>query len=145
MRIDALRLLAFGPFTGHVLDLSKGAEGLHIVYGPNEAGKSTVLRAITQVLFGIPQRSTDSFVHPYDNMRIGLRLRGSSGETLDVVRRKGRAKTLRDRADKKVVDEAELRRFTASVREETFGNLFAFGHEELVAGGQAILLSLIHI
>ena len=40
MRLLELDLKAFGPFTGRRLDLSGGREGLHLVYGPNEAGKS---------------------------------------------------------------------------------------------------------
>ena len=44
MRIDALRLIAYGPFSDVNLDLSKGREGCHLVYGLNEAGKSSALR-----------------------------------------------------------------------------------------------------
>ena len=39
MRLLTLELLAYGPFTERVLDLSGGKEGIHLVYGPNEAGK----------------------------------------------------------------------------------------------------------
>ena len=45
MKILELALHAFGPFTDVVLDLSAGQEGLHLIYGPNEAGKSSALRA----------------------------------------------------------------------------------------------------
>ena len=54
MKILELALHAFGPFTDAVLDLSAGQEGLHLIYGPNEAGKSSALRALRQALFGIP-------------------------------------------------------------------------------------------
>ena len=40
MKILRLDLLRFGPFTGDSLLLDAGQHGLHIVYGPNEAGKS---------------------------------------------------------------------------------------------------------
>ena len=43
MKIVELRLLAFGPFTDRVLDLGAGSYGLHVIYGRNEAGKSSVL------------------------------------------------------------------------------------------------------
>ena len=45
MRIAKLDLLAYGPFRGLELDLS--APGVHVVFGRNEAGKSTTLRAIS--------------------------------------------------------------------------------------------------
>ncbi|MCL4195792.1 MAG: AAA family ATPase, partial [Thermoguttaceae bacterium] len=82
MKILRLDLRAFGPFTDLALDLSAGQEGLHLIYGPNEAGKSTALRAIEQMLFGIPQRSTDDFLHPYKNLRVGGTLRSGDGREI---------------------------------------------------------------
>ena len=35
MKILSLDLIAYGPFTDTVIDLAAGAQGLHIVYGPN--------------------------------------------------------------------------------------------------------------
>ncbi len=52
MRIDRLDLIAYGPFSDKSLDLSDGAAGLHLIYGDNEAGKSTSLRALIAWLFG---------------------------------------------------------------------------------------------
>ena len=46
MKLLGLDLIAFGPFTDKRLDLADGREGLHLVYGPNEAGKSSALRGI---------------------------------------------------------------------------------------------------
>lgn len=54
MKILQLELIAFGGFTHTVLDFSKKPTGLHIVYGDNEAGKSTLRCALTHLLFGIP-------------------------------------------------------------------------------------------
>ncbi len=39
MRLLRLHLKAVGPFTDVVLDLSAGQYGLHLIHGPNEAGK----------------------------------------------------------------------------------------------------------
>ncbi|MFZ4625210.1 MAG: AAA family ATPase, partial [Rhodoferax sp.] len=44
MKIRQLLLKAFGPFTNTRLDFS-GPANLHLIYGPNEAGKSSALRA----------------------------------------------------------------------------------------------------
>src|SRR5258708_20217882 len=89
MRLLRLHLKAVGPFTDAVLDLSAGHHGLHLIYGPNEAGKTSTLRALSHLLFGFPLRTPDDFVHPYDQLRVGAELRHSNGEVLDVVRRKG--------------------------------------------------------
>ena len=39
MEIRQLNLVAFGPFTDRKLAFDQEASGLHIGYGPNEAGK----------------------------------------------------------------------------------------------------------
>lgn len=93
MKILQINLSAFGPFTDQSLDLSGGSEGLHVIYGPNEAGKSASLRALMQMLYGIPERSSDDFVHPYAKMRIGALLRHSDGAELNA--RLNRARTAR--------------------------------------------------
>jgi exonuclease SbcC len=39
MKLARLLLFAFGPFTNKTLDFSTGSSNLHVIYGPNEAGK----------------------------------------------------------------------------------------------------------
>lgn len=138
MRIDRLELKKYGPFTGTTLDLARGAEGLHVVHGPNEAGKSSTLRALGAFLFGIPQRSEDSFLHPYDKLRIGATLRRRSGETLTVIRRKANKDSLRDADDIGVVPAGRLAEFWGGVGRELFDTMFAIGHAALREGGRAI-------
>ncbi|MFZ0131691.1 MAG: AAA family ATPase [Desulfobacterales bacterium] len=139
MRIDALRLIAYGPFTDISLDLSAGREGFHLVYGCNEAGKSSALRALRHMLYGIPERSTDDFVHPYAKMRIGMTLRDRAGDTCDVIRRKGRGQTLRAADDAAVVEEADLHRLLNGVDADLFATMFGLGYEDLVRGGRDII------
>ena len=79
MKILQLDLKAFGPFTGKTLHLSDGNNGLHIVYGPNEAGKSAALRALTAFLYGIHPKTPDNFLHDYNSLQIGARLQKSDG------------------------------------------------------------------
>ena len=96
MRIDRFDLIAYGPFTNRSLNLSEGASGLHLIYGDNEAGKSTSLRALIGWLFGIPVRTSDNYLHANPQLRIGGKLRLSSGKELEFVRRKGTKGTLLD-------------------------------------------------
>lgn len=74
MKISKLNLMAFGPFTDLNLDFSASALGLHVVYGLNEAGNHR-LCAIRDLLFGIPLRSSDNFIHPYPSLRLARPLR----------------------------------------------------------------------
>lgn len=140
MRIDSLHLLAFGAFTNSVIDLSRGSAGLHIIYGPNESGKSTSLRALRQVLYGIPAKSSDNFKHAHPDMRIGAVLRHSDGSVLRILRRKGNTKTLRMLdAESELIDQSALQHFLGNVNQTTFENMFGIDHPTLVSGGEAIL------
>jgi uncharacterized protein YhaN len=139
MKILLLRLIAFGPFMDEALDLAQGKEGLHLIYGPNEAGKSSALRALRQFLYGIPERSLDDFRHSYNKMRIGGVLRHSDGTELGMVRRKGRVKTLRSEDDKRAIDDEVLRKFLGGVDASVFATMFGIGHSDLVRGGEEII------
>jgi len=139
MRIDALRLIAYGPFDGTVLNMSGGEEGFHLIYGANEAGKSSALRALRHLLYGIPERSTDNFLHAYGNMRIAGSIRSRGGNVLDFIRRKGRGNTLRTADDSSVLEDSALQSFLGGVHEDLFNAMFGIDHEDLVRGGQEII------
>ena len=139
MKILQMRLLAFGPFTDTLIDLSEGEEAIHIIYGPNEAGKSSALRALREMLYGIPDRSQDDFIHPYTKMRIGGVLRHSDGTLIEIIRRKGRVNTLRERDDEKPVDEALFQKFLGNIDADSFATMFGISHTDLVQGGEEII------
>jgi len=139
MRIDELHLAAFGPFTDNVLNFNQGRQGFHLVYGDNEAGKSSALRALRYLLYGIPARTQDDFIHPYAKMRIGATLRSADGRILKLIRRKGRSHTLRDAEDESVVEENVLADFLKGIGEDLFATMFGIGYEDLVRGGQEII------
>ena len=138
MKILDLRLTKFGPFTGRVLDLSGGSHGLHVIFGPNEAGKSAALRALHALLYGIPGQTDDAFLHPYGELRIGARLRLSSGGEIEFSRRKGNKGTLLGPGDKRL-DAHALDRFLGGVGPEQFRMFWGIDHARLVEGGRQIL------
>ena len=134
MRFLNLQLRAFGPFTGVTLDFSAKPSAIQIVYGPNEAGKSTALRAVQGLLFGIPERTGDSFVHENQALRIGAAVERSTGDQLTFLRRKGRNNTLLD-ANEDALSEDALRPFLHGINENLFASAFGLNHEILVKGG----------
>ena len=71
MRLRRLDLIRYGHFTDRSFTLPAAESDFHIVFGPNEAGKSTALCAIEDLLFGIPMHSPYGFLHDYTRMRIG--------------------------------------------------------------------------
>ncbi len=139
MRFLRLDFLAFGPFTDQSLELHEGQFGLHIVYGPNEAGKSSALRALRQLLYGIDSRSPDDFIHSYSSLRIGALLADADGKQLHMIRRKGNKNTLRGADDKQVIPSADLGRLLGGVDVSEFTQRFGIDHQELVTGGRDIV------
>ena len=93
MRFDQLNLPAFGPFSDFSLKLPSSKYDVHLIYGANEAGKSSLLRAIRHLFFGIPTRTTDNFLHPNAKLLIGATV-SQEGEQLTFLRKKGSKNTL---------------------------------------------------
>jgi len=139
MKILKLNLTAFGPFSNAQLDLSGGNQGLHVIYGANEAGKSSSLRAITDLLYGIHSRTPDNFIHPYPRLRIGAQLQHSDGTVLEIVRRKANNNSLFNGDDSTPLDDTELTRFMGDVDRELYHTMFGIDHERLRRGGEEIV------
>ncbi len=54
MRILELQLIKFGQFSNKTFKFEKESPSFNIIHGLNEAGKTTTLRALIALLFGIP-------------------------------------------------------------------------------------------
>ena len=137
MRLISLDLIAFGNFTDRRLVFPED-KGLQVIYGPNEAGKSTCIRALRDLLYGIPENTRDDYLHEGKRLRVGGMLLRADGERLFVVRRKGRKDTLLGPEGKPIPEEV-LRSFLGGVDRETFIRVFGMSREELLNGGRAIM------
>jgi uncharacterized protein YhaN len=78
VRLHRLELTSYGAFSQRPIEIGNG---LTVVHGPNESGKSTFSHAIGDVLWGIQPR-----LHPYaflvspSQLRLTATMTGSSGE-----------------------------------------------------------------
>lgn len=139
MRLRRLDLIRYGHFTDRSFTLPAAESDFHIVFGPNEAGKSTALCAIEDLLFGIPMHSPYGFLHDYTRMRIGAVLE-NRGDSLEVLRRKGNKDTLLGPEGTPVAGgESMLRPYLAGADRPFFERMFSLDHTRLTAGGQEIL------
>jgi uncharacterized protein YhaN len=138
MRIQQLDLRAFGPFTGATLDLSQGERGVHLIVGPNEAGKSSTLRGLRQMLFGFDRSISDNFVHNHKNLRIGGVLRDEAGNELAFLRRRGDKNTLRSHDDSSIIPEDSLTAFLGPVTEKLFESQFGLDRDKLTSSNKEI-------
>lgn len=66
MKIESLDIAAFGKFKNYHLDLS---DGFTVLYGENEAGKTTLMAFIRMMFYGNTGKSTDLAKHPRKKYR----------------------------------------------------------------------------
>lgn len=137
MRIHSFDLAAFGPFTNKMLEFPQTGTDLHIIYGPNEAGKSSSLRALKAWLFGFPERTSDDFLHPRNQLLVGGEI-WADKKRLVFYRRKKRKGDLVD-PDGNLIDPAGLAYFLKGLDLPLFESLYGIDHDSLVRGGREIL------
>lgn len=138
MRVKRFDLTAFGPFTGRTLTFDSKEPGLHIIFGPNEAGKSSSLRALKALLYGFPQTTPDNFIHSYDQLLVGGALENSAGEMIFFQRRKKRVGDVIDE-EGNPLESSVLAPFILGLEAEIFETLYGIDHDTLVRGGEDIL------
>lgn len=131
MRICKLSLFEFGCFRDRVLEFPHNVS-FHLLYGANEAGKSTALRALVQLLYGIPVRSAPIFA------KVGAEIEFADGKRLTLTRRRGYKNTLLDEAGHPL-EQNVFGSLLVALRERDFCLMFGLSHETLREGGRALL------
>lgn len=136
MRLAELNLLAYGKFTDCQRQFPRSEHDFHVIVGPNEAGKSTVRRAIRELLFGMERQTSLGFLHPQSDLKLKAVLEAAIGK-LEFIRTK-QQKSLRSLADQPLPD-GYLAAALGSLTEETFIHLHSLDHTALVKGGRGIV------
>ncbi|WP_395697053.1 AAA family ATPase [Methylocella sp.] len=137
MRFESLTLECYGRFETTELAFPPSA-GLCVVYGANEAGKSTALEAVGDFLYGVHDQSRRADTYGPSRLRIGATLRFADGALRRLVRRKGRKGTLADE-EGRPVDESVLAAALGSTTRKRFAALFGLSHAQLREGGEALM------
>ncbi len=136
MRIKQLQLLKYGKFDGETIDFPKAECDFHVVSGPNEAGKSTLRTAISELLFGMPLRSNLAFRHPLPELCLGGTLEAEGSET---VFRRVRGRTPLRTPEGDPLPDDHLSHLLGTVDKGQFEKMYCLDHEQLVEGGHTIL------
>ena len=139
MRFSRLDILRYGALTDRTLNFRPDAR-LHVIYGPNEAGKSSALAAISDLMFGFPSAAEYSFLHDANTLRVGAEIVGRSGNSLSFRRRRGRKNTLlsADAAETALSEDA-LAAFLGSLNRDVFERAFGLNSDRLRLGAAAML------
>jgi uncharacterized protein YhaN len=112
---------------------------LHVVYGPNEAGKSTALRALIGLLYGLGHRVEDAWVHEYDKLAVGASFCLPDGKVLSLTRYKRRKNDLIDEDTGKPFEQAKLELYLGNMGREGFEHAFGISHDSLRQGVESVL------
>lgn len=134
-RIGVDSVLHYNSFN---LEFKEG-NGLHVIYGNNEAGKSTLLNLMLDILFGgqISEKSRD-YYDTRSRLEGVLENPGASPVTVKRKKNRNRLVLLADTSD---LNEEQLAFSIGGFDRDRFMLLFGFDHDRLREGGQRLLES----
>ncbi len=138
MRLRKLDLLRYGRFTDCSLDFGNGGgeTDVTIVYGENEAGKSTAFSAWLDLLFGLPLQHPYDFVHARKELLVGATIETDDG--LLTLRRTGQRSGSLNDENGRVVDDRRLELMLYGLDRDSYRTRFSLDDEVLRRGGDEI-------
>ena len=143
MRFNRLHLLRYGCFTDYSLTFDAPPDGggdFHLIYGPNEAGKSTIRDACIDFLYGIPARSKYNFLHDYAVMAVGAEI-SASDSVIHARRSKGNKQTLTHPENETVIPETRMTSALGGMSADGYRQIYSLDDTSLAEGGESILSS----
>jgi uncharacterized protein YhaN len=135
-RVERLDLVAYGHYADATLDLSSPRAGLTVIWGPNEAGKSTARHALLAALFGFERDEPGAYRYGRHGVRLGIEVSVDGGRRISFVREG--ASRIR-RPDGGDVDAVGIEGLVGGMSRESYTRLFAIDHEELRVGSDSLL------
>ncbi len=138
MRIARLSLDFFGHFTGRELDFGNAerSSDFHLIYGSNEAGKTTVMEAYLRLLYGFPNREPFAFQHQRQNLRVTGML-DIGGEARLFTRLPSRSGNLRSEAGA-TLPEAAIASCLGGLSIDDYRSLLCLDDNTIERGGEDI-------
>lgn len=133
MKIRKLHINRFGHF--NECDLVFSGDGLQVLYGANEAGKTTLLEFLRGLLFDFPARTPYDFGGEGEIAGVAaLELR--DGRSVELRRRKGNKDKVAIKIDGQPtnLDDAGWLRLLDHADRSLFESVFAFGLDQLSQG-----------
>lgn len=137
MRIDRIDLIRYGHFFQRAIDIPQCQPDFSVIYGDNEAGKSTLLRGISALLFGVPPRTPDVHSCKGPELRIGATISNSTA-SFSFRRRKGTSATLLSESEAQIPED-RLSPFLHGLDRARFEQFFGLDHIHLREGGEELL------
>ncbi len=142
MRLRRLNLIRYGHFTDFTLDFGErpvNCSDFHVIFGDNEAGKSTAFNGYLDLLFGIDERTKYNFMHDYAALRISAVLE-IENTTIELARIKRRSSNLLGSNDQPV-DQEIITSALHGLSRDAYQAMFSLNDDTLERGGEEILAS----
>src|SRR5436190_8527065 len=137
MRIKTIDIDGFGVWKG--LTLEELSDHATVIYGPNEAGKTTLMQFVRAVLYGFTPERRKRYLPPVHGGRPGGMMQVGNefgsfalhrrGDVNDLIDNPGQLEIIDDRGEKR--DATQLEALLAGVDEPTYNNVFAVGLKEI--------------
>lgn len=138
MKLHQLEVQDFGILT--TLPFEFDPSGFQLIAGPNEAGKSTFLQLIRELLFGFRERNPFVFDEHSKGMEAEARVELADGTFIKFRRRKGRKNVVHGKfeATGETIDQDRLSLLLGNATLELYQNVFGFSLDELSAGQKSL-------
>jgi uncharacterized protein YhaN len=137
VKLHRLHINNFGHFAD--CDIEFPADGLQVIYGPNEAGKTTLLEFLRGWLFDFPARTPYDFKAGTEIAGVGTLTLGD-GRSVELRRRKGNKNKVSVKIDglDTDLDETGFQRLIGNANRSLFESVFAFGLDQLSRGEETL-------
>ena len=141
MRLAKLHLELFGHFEDAQFDfggsVSPKDSDFHVIYGPNEAGKSTLMEGYLRLLYGFPKRDQYAFMHQRQNLSVSG-VMDSEGEHLFVRRVPTNEPSLRDEHGSPMLENA-IQSYLHGLPQDDYRKLLCLNDDTIAEGGEEII------
>jgi len=142
MRLEALHLEFFGHFSDKRFNfgsVSDDQTDFHVIYGPNEAGKTTFMEAYLRLLYGFLPVEPYGFVYQRKNLRVSgvLQINGTSKSFTRLPTKKGSLLN----QDGAPLPEQALQASLGGLTMQDYRNLLCIDDETIEKGGEEIVNS----
>ena len=137
MRFADLYLLKYGGFDDFKLLFPKQELDFHLIEGANEAGKSTAVDAVSDLLFGFQHAKSQDYRFNASLLRVAATLQDGEQEFV-CQRKRGRSGSLMDMSGM-AMQEGQLLSMLHGKTRDSFRLAWSLNHIQLREGGKSIV------
>ena len=141
MRLAELHLELFGHFEDAHFDFNRSnsstGSDFHVIYGPNEAGKTTLMEGYLRLLYGFPKREQYAYMHDRKNLSVSGVIENDSEKSF-VKRVPTNNPSLRDVNDSPLLENV-IQAYLNGLPLDDYRKLLCLNDDTIAEGGEEII------